>query len=210
MKPVYGVTDPALLPGERLYSGVAAALAGGVTLIQYRDKNAPAPLRRQRAERLNDLVQAVGGSLIINDDWRLAAAVGAAGVHLGQGDGDPAAARAGLPPGALIGVTCHADLSLAQQAVAAGASYVAFGRFFPSSTKPDAPAANPALLGRARASLSAPIVAIGGIDLHNLTQLVTAGAHSCAVCHSLFGAEDITAAARALTARFLQSHHSGQ
>lgn len=184
--PLYAITDPALLPGEHLFSGVAAAIAGGCSWIQYRDKTATAAERLQRAARLNALCQALGASLIINDDVALAQAVGAAGVHLGREDGSLAKARQMLGPHAIIGATCHDSLAFAQQALAAGASYLAFGRFFPSATKPQAGAAPLSLIAQAQA-LAAPVVVIGGINPQNLPVLKAAGARSFALCEAVFG-----------------------
>lgn len=112
---------------------------------------------------------------------------------LGQEDGSLREARQQLGSQALIGATCHASLELAEQAVSEGASYIAFGRFFQSVTKPGAPAATPALLQRARQRFSLPIIAIGGITLHNAPQLLGAGADYLAVINGLFGAPDADA-----------------
>jgi len=166
-------------------------------MVQYRDKSDDAGRRLWEAQDLLTLCRPLGVPLIINDDVELARAVGAGGVHLGVGDGDIAAARAALGPHAIIGATCHADLALARAAVAAGADYVAFGRFFPSTTKPDAPPADLALLRAARAELTVPIAAIGGLTPENSGVLVAAGADLLAVVHGVFGRDDIRAAAQA-------------
>src|SRR5690606_22540540 len=104
-----------------------------------------------------------GAALIVNDDAQLAAAAGAHGVHLGAADGRPEAARALLGGNAIIGVTCGNDLTRAQTAIDAGADYVAFGRLYPSRSKPDAPAADLDTVQRARTRWSVAICGIGGI-----------------------------------------------
>ena len=118
----------------RLLARVRPLLAG-TTWLQYRNKAVDAATRRAQAQALQALCAEAEVPLIINDDAALAAAIGAAGVHLGEDDGDIAAARALLGPDAIIGASCYDQLQLAQRAVAAGASYVAFGAFFPSRSK---------------------------------------------------------------------------
>src|SRR6185295_837555 len=130
----------------QLERAVGAALAGGAKLIQYRDKAGDPETRRDSATRLLALCRAQGARLIINDDVELAAAIGADGVHLGAHDTPLAEARRRLGPGAIIGTSCANRLERGLAAQEAGASYVAFGRFFASRTKPDAPQADVALL----------------------------------------------------------------
>jgi thiamine-phosphate pyrophosphorylase len=192
MSNLYAITDSELMPGEQLYTGVEAALTGGCRLVQYRDKSNDSQHRLMQAQRLLTLCNQYHARLLINDDMQLAQAVGAHGVHLGQGDGSAAAARALLGDEAIVGVTCHASLTLAEDAIAQGASYVAFGRFFQSQTKPDALPAPLSLLQQARQRFGeVPIVAIGGITLSNATSVLEAGATMVAVSFSLFGAADI-------------------
>ncbi|AJD46946.1 thiamine-phosphate diphosphorylase [Alcanivorax sp. S71-1-4] len=199
---LYAITDPHLLPGDRLLPACAEALAGGARLLQYRDKPADAATRLTRARALRALTRDHGALLIINDDPQLAADCGADGVHIGQGDGGIARARALLGADAIVGVTCHASLDMARQAQADGADYVAFGRFFPSRTKPQAPPADLAVLRAARAALTLPRVAIGGVNADNAPALIDAGADILAVIHALFGTTDIRAAARQLAELF--------
>lgn len=193
---LYGVTDTRLMPGSLLLDKVEAALAGGCGWIQYRDKSHDHSRRRREAEQLLGLCNKYRAQLLINDDVALAAAIGAQGVHLGQGDTGAAIARAQLGDDAIIGVTCHADIALAVAAAEAGASYVAFGRFFHSATKPDASLASLDILGRARDAVDLPIVAIGGIDTHNAAQVLAAGADTLAVCGALFDTRDPSERAR--------------
>lgn len=207
LRGLYAITDSQLLGDGRLLPYARAALQGGARLLQYRDKSANASQRLRDAEALRELCTRHDAQLIINDDAELAARIGA-GVHLGQQDGSLAAARALLGPHAVIGATCHARLELATQAVAEGASYVAFGRFFQSQTKPGDVLATPQLLARARAQIALPIAVIGGIDLENAAGLVEHGADLLAVIHALFAAPDaaeVERRARAFSALFPSS-----
>ena len=187
LRGLYAITDSQLLAG-RLLPYVEAALKGGARLLQYRDKSSDAARRLREAEALGELCERYGAALIINDDAELAARLGV-GLHLGQGDGSLSAARALLGRQAIIGATCHAQLQLAEQAAGEGASYVAFGRFFDSTTKPGAPAATVELLDQAKRDLQLPIVAIGGVSLDTAPQLIARGASMVAVVHALFGAD---------------------
>lgn len=196
---LYAIYDRTTLAEDAL-DHVDAVLANGARWLQYRDKRPEAPDKILVAA-LASRARAHGARLIINDDWRLAAACGADGVHLGQSDGSVAAARAGLGPEAIIGVSCSGELERARRGVAEGASYVSFGRFFASQTKPDAPPADPAVLGAARA-LGVPVVAIGGIDTNNAAEVIAAGADLIAVSGGLFQAPDSAATARRLSGLF--------
>ncbi|MBK4994795.1 thiamine phosphate synthase [Pseudomonas sp. S37] len=203
LRGLYAITDSQLLAG-RFLSHVEAALEGGVCLLQYRDKSDDAARRLREAEGLLKLCERYGTQLLINDDAELAARLGV-GVHLGQTDGPLTPARSLLGRQAIIGSTCHASLELAAQAASEGASYVAFGRFFNSVTKPGAPAANVELLEQARAQVKLPIAVIGGITLDNAAPLVAHGADLLAVIHGLFGADsaqEVTRRARAFNALF--------
>jgi thiamine-phosphate pyrophosphorylase len=189
---LYAITDSTLMSYEKLFSGVEAALKGGAKFVQYRDKFDHDEKRLKDATRLLQLCTHYHANLIINDDVQLAHHIHAQGVHLGQGDGDVKAARALLGEHAIIGVTCHDSLALAEKALANGASYIAFGRFFSSNTKPAARPAPLSLLTEARAKFpNAMIAAIGGITIENAKNVLTAGADMIAVCHSLFASDDI-------------------
>lgn len=203
--PLYAITDPQLLPGERLFDAASQALAAGIKTIQLRDKTTGEAFLALQALQLVALCEQYGARCIINDRVDIAFSCGAHGVHLGQGDGSVADARRLLGDDAIIGVTCHADLDLARRARDEGASYVAFGRFFSSNTKPTALAADIDVLRRAREEIALPIVAIGGIRADNMAPLLAAGAHTLAVCHSLFGEENVSTAAASLLAAYQQS-----
>lgn len=196
---LYAITDPTLTPGDSLFSACEQALRGGARLLQYRDKTAEPALKRRRARQLRALCRDHGVLFLINDDPRLAAEAEADGVHVGQQDMAVAEARELLGDGALIGVSCHQDPELARRMVAAGADYVAFGRFFPSRTKPEA---SPASVSVLATPLQVPKVAIGGVTPDNAAPLVRAGASALAVIHALFASNDIEGTARAFARLF--------
>ncbi|OOG62748.1 thiamine-phosphate diphosphorylase [Rhodanobacter sp. B04] len=192
---LYAITDG---PRPDLLDVAAHALAGGARLLQYRDKSADSVRRHAEAAALKQLCATYAVPLIINDDVALAIAVAAGGVHLGKNDDDPAAARIALGAESIIGVSCYDSLARARAAAHAGASYIAFGAFFPSPTKPLAPHA-PLELLRQSAALGVPRVAIGGITPDNGASLVEAGADYLAVISAVFGATDVRAAALRFT-----------
>lgn len=201
LRGLYAITDSQLLAGKWM-PYIEAALDGGLTLLQYRDKSSDEARRLREAEALRDMCARYNAHLIINDDAELAARLGV-GVHLGQTDGPLTPARALLGRQAIIGSTCHSQIELGEQAAKEGASYVAFGRFFNSSTKPGAPTATLDVLDEARARIKLPICAIGGITLDNAAPLVDHGADLLAVVHGLFGAQspqEVTRRARAFNA----------
>jgi thiamine-phosphate pyrophosphorylase len=198
LRGLYAITDPQLCPNEVLTTQVAMTLAGGCRIVQYRDKHNDGALRRTLAKQLLALCRDHQAQLIINDDLQLAHEIGADGVHLGRDDPDPAAARHLLGDKVLIGVSCYNQLELAQLAAGQGVDYVAFGRFFPSHSKPNAVQADPDLLRQARKCIDLPLVAIGGITPENGAPLIAAGADMLAVIHGVFGQPDIEAASRRL------------
>jgi thiamine-phosphate pyrophosphorylase len=184
-----------------LVAAVRAAVAGGASAVQYRNKAADVALARAQATALAAVCRSAGVPLIVNDDLELALSVDAAGVHLGAADGDLAVARARLGPGRLLGASCYDRLDDAVRAVAAGADYVAFGSVFASPTKPGARRA-PLALFRDAARLGVPRVAIGGVTLDNARAAIAAGADALAVITALFEAGDIAAQARRFAALF--------
>jgi len=200
LRGLYVITDRHLIDPTHFIETVEQAIWGGAKIIQYRDKSGPHRLEQARA--LHQLCQHYQIPLIINDDPSLVQSVGAEGIHLGQEDAQISEVRAILKKEVIIGISCYNQLSLAHQAVAAGASYVAFGSFFTSPTKPKAVRANLELLREARRQLTCPIVAIGGITPQNGAELVAAGADCLAVIHGLFGQPEVTAAAQQYTRLF--------
>lgn len=181
---------------ERLRAAVAA---GPVAAFQLRVKGVDQHELVRLAEPLQAICAEADVAFIVNDDMGLAKRIGADGVHLGQDDGDPREARALLGPGAQIGVTCHDSRHLAMDAGEAGADYVAFGAFYPSTTKDAKHQAEMALLGWWSAVFELPCVAIGGITPENGKALVTAGADFLAVSGAVWNAADPAAAVAAFT-----------
>ena len=211
---VYAITPDQSLTAILTFQ-VGEALAGGVRLVQYRNKLANKILAREQAFSLRKLTEDAGARLIINDDIELALAVSADGVHLGRDDGRINGAFAGInslrrrPTQTapcnrqfLVGISCYNEMDAARTAVAAGADYIAFGSFFPSPTKPHAALAELSLMHRAKREFSVPVVAIGGITVENTPQLVAAGADAVAVISSLFDANNIRSRARIFSSLF--------
>lgn len=194
---IYAITDTSL--GDELLAKARLALIGGVRVLQYRDKSSDQAKRLLEASALAALCREFGAVFIVNDDIALAQAAGASGVHLGQSDGQVAHARAVLGPTAIIGVTCHNDLSLARKATATGADYLAFGAMHTSPTKPQAQRCSLEVLRAARAEFSLPLVAIGGISVDTIAPIRDAGANAIALISELWRSEDILAHSQRLT-----------
>ena len=196
-KGLYGVTDSHLQPDDRiLLETVEQALKGGMTVLQYRDKSLDHEKRFRQAAALKVLCRKYQAMFLINDDVDLALEVEADGVHLGQQDEALANARERLGDYAVIGISCEGSLELAKKAAEQGADYVAFGRFFPSRTKPGATTAELSVLAEAKTLLNVPVVAIGGITVDNAPELINGGADMLAVVHNLFSAQKIQDRAR--------------
>ncbi|WP_326524426.1 thiamine phosphate synthase [Sphingomonas sp.] len=170
--------------------------AGPVAAFQFRVKDANQHEAAKLAEPLQRLCADAQVAFIVNDSIALAKRLGADGVHLGQGDGDPREARDVLGPAAQIGVTCHDSRHLAMEAGEAGADYAAFGAFYPTVTKATQHTPDPSILSWWGALFEIPCVAIGGITPANAAPLVAAGADFLAVSHAVWG-DDEAAAVRA-------------
>ncbi|QKS00684.1 thiamine phosphate synthase [Sphingomonas sp. CL5.1] len=174
--------------GDRL----ARALdAGPVAAFQFRVKGVDQHEAAKLAEPLQRICADREVAFIVNDSISLAKRLGADGVHLGQEDGDPREARAALGPSAQIGVTCHDSRHLAMEAGEAGADYVAFGAFYPTSTKEVRHRAEPVILSWWSALFELPCVAIGGITPDNAAPLVAAGADFLAVSNAVWGGDEV-------------------
>jgi len=186
LRGLYAIADTAAIPAGQLAAHVGAALRGGARLVQYRDKSGDAARRLAEASELLDLCRKHRVPLLINDDYKLCAAIGADGVHLGREDTALGYARSELGPRAIIGASCYNAAALAETAAEHGADYVAFGAFFPSANKPQAVRAYPRLLHEARRRTGLPVCAIGGITLDNAAGLIGAGADMLAVIGGLF------------------------
>lgn len=181
---LYAITQTENKSGDTIINEVAAAIKGGAVVVQYRDKNPiDAPFL---ARELVKICHHYNVPLLINDDIELAVLVGADGVHLGKEDGAIAQARKRLGKDAIIGVSCYDCVEQAITAQTQGATYAAFGRFFPSNSKPLAAPAHIETLRQAKRALTIPIVAIGGILPENGSQLLASGADLLAVIGGLF------------------------
>lgn len=193
---LYAITDNTLIPQTRFIETVEQAIAGGAKIIQYRDKSSDKTLQVEQALALSKLCHKRDVLFLINDDVTLAKYVNADGVHLGTEDMPMCVARAIMGEHVIVGISCYNQLSLAQRAVSAGATYIAFGSFFTSVTKPEAVVAEISLLQKASKTLARPIVAIGGITPENGAELIAAGADCLAVISGIFAQSDVTAAAQ--------------
>lgn len=192
---VYAITDPVLC-GDDLIDKVRAAIEGGIRILQYRNKQASPARQHEEAATLSSLCRQHDVLFIINDDVDLASAIDADGVHLGQKDRALNEARQHLGQNKIIGISCNNRFDYALAAQQEGADYIAFGRFFSSQTKPQAPQAEIELLQRGKKELHVPMVAIGGITPNNGKQLIEAGADMLAVIHGIFGQADVRLAAQ--------------
>lgn len=178
--------SPAKVDGDFPAVLEQALAAGPVAAFQFRVKGVDQHAAARLAAPLLAICRAADVAFIVNDDMALAKRLGADGVHLGQGDGDPQEARRLLGPDAQIGVTCHDSRHLAMEAGEAGADYVAFGAFFPTMTKETRHRAEPALLGWWSTVSEIPCVAIGGITPANAAPLIRAGADFLAVSSAVW------------------------
>lgn len=200
LKGLYVITDGST--GNELLGKVEQALRGGAAIVQYRDKSTDNTRREQEAQALQALCRQHNALFIINDDLALAKTVQADGVHVGKDDTALASTRDYLGSSAIIGVSCYNRLELALQAAQQGADYIAFGSFFPSLIKPDAPRATLELLREARGQLNLPICTIGGITLATAPGLLANGADMLAVISDVFNAPDIARQATAYAELF--------
>ncbi|MDF2382283.1 thiamine phosphate synthase [Nostoc ellipsosporum NOK] len=164
--------------------------AGAVAAFQFRVKGVDQHEAARLAEPLRKICADADVAFIVNDSVSLAKRLGADGVHLGQEDGDPREARSVLGPQVQIGVTCHDSRHLAMEAGEAGADYVAFGAFYPTTTKETRHRPEPVILSWWSALFELPCVAIGGITPENAPPLVKAGADFLAVSNAVWGGDE--------------------
>lgn len=195
---VYLVTDMSFLQGRDFAACMEAALQSGVTLLQYRDKNADSRTMYERALLLKKLCAAYGVPLLINDRLDIAQAVQADGVHLGQSDLPVAAARKLIGKQAIIGASAH-NPEEARQAIADGADYLGCGAVFGTKTKTDAGYLGIAGLKAIRQAVTAPMVGIGGVNSSNFEQVLQTGANGAAIVSGILAAADIAAEVRRFT-----------
>ena len=196
---LYAVTDRTWLGGTSLSWAVKQALAGGITLLQLREKNLTDRKMLQEAQELLPLCHQHGVPLIINDRVQVALDAGADGVHLGQGDMSPREARAILGPDAIIGVSAR-TVESAQKAEPEGADYLGVGAVFSTSTKTDAKNISLETLRQIARVVHIPVVAIGGIGPDNILELLGCGIQGVAVVSSIFAQKNIAQAASHLRA----------
>ena len=192
------LTDREWSRGRDMLSVAAAALDGGATVIQLRDKSASTRLLIEEGLALRALTRERGALLIVNDRVDVALAVEADGAHVGQDDMPAGLARRLLGPKHILGVSA-ANIEEADEAVAGGADYLGVGPIFPSPGKADAgPATGVHLLTELAERYTIPLIAIGGITAENASEVIRAGACGVAVITAVVYAEDITAASRLL------------
>jgi thiamine-phosphate pyrophosphorylase len=182
---------------DRLLDITEQALHGGVALLQYRHKTAAPELRRAQAAALLALCRRHGVPFIVNDHVELARELDADGVHVGGTDVSVAQARDSVGPQKIVGASCYGELQRAIDAERAGASYVAFGGFYPARVQRYAVTTPPSIVGDALAAVRVPCVVIGGMTPENAAPLVARGAHMVAAISSVYGAPDVAAAAGA-------------
>lgn len=197
---LYAVTDRKwLAPGEPLRVPVEAALKGGATFVQLREKNLGRAAFAAEAREIKALCASYRVPFVINDDVSVALEVGADGVHVGQSDMEAGSVRDAIGPDRILGVSAET----VEQAVLAeerGADYLGVGAVFPTGSKDDAAAVSRETLRAICAAVKIPVVAIGGITLGNLPELAGTGICGVAVISAIFAQKDIAAAARALAA----------
>jgi thiamine-phosphate pyrophosphorylase len=201
---LYAIT-PDEADTDLLLAKVEAALQGGISVLQYRNKQASYKLQMQQASAILPLCKHYQVPFIVNDSVGLCLTLDADGVHIGADDGNIAEVKARLGMNKILGASCYNRLDLALSAQQAGASYVAFGACFASSTKPHAPVANLDLFKQAKAQLHIPAVAIGGITLTNVPSVIQAGADSIAVINAIFNTDDVKLAAQQFARLFKAS-----
>lgn len=197
MMRLYAVTDRTWLGKQSLYEQVEAALKGGVTCVQLREKNLDEADFLAEAMEISALCRRYGVPFLINDNVDIALRCHADGVHVGQEDMQAAKVRQRLGPGRLIGVSAH-SVEEAMAAEAAGADYLGVGAMFGTSTKKNVRPLTPEILKAICQAVEIPVVAIGGIHARNMAQLAGTGADGAALVSAIFGAEDIEAECRRL------------
>lgn len=195
MRGLYLVT-PNWNDTDRMLAATEAALRGGAALVQYRHKEASHALRLEQAGALLALCRRHGRPLLINDHVELCMRLDADGVHLGGTDASVDQARRLLGGGKIVGASCYGELALARAAQEAGASYAAFGGFYPSAVKKYDFVTAPQILEAARAGLALPLVVIGGMTPFNAAPLLARGADMVAAITAVYGDPEPEAAAQ--------------
>lgn len=201
MKGLYLVT-PDWDDTQKMLDVTEAGLRGGAAIVQYRHKTASPALRREQAAQLQALCRRYGRPFIVNDFVGLAIELDADGIHVGGTDAAVAQVRAALGPSKIVGSSCYGSLQLARDAWQAGASYVAFGGFYPSRVKKYEVSTPPEIVAQAKQEIPVPNVVIGGMTQENAAPLVTQGADMVAAISSVYMADDPEAAARVFAKLF--------
>jgi len=203
---IYGIL-PADLETVDLLKKAEAALKGGISTLQFRDKKQGYKRAVKRAKALRELTLAYDAKLIINDSVKLAVDANADGVHLGRDDApNLIQLRNQVGEALIVGITCRSDAAFAMSALRDGADYVSFGAVWATTTKPEVPEMGLPRLAKARQMFpDANLCAIGGITVNNVAQVKAAGADCAAVISGLFAADDIEAQASLLTAIWVQA-----
>lgn len=183
---LYVIADAACIGTDEIIPKTEEVLAAGVKIIQYRDKINSQKDRYKIAEQLRKLTHEHGCLLLINDDTQLSKSINADGVHVGKDDISIKQARNQLGKNKIIGASCYTKIENAQSAINASADYVAFGSFYPSSIKPDAPRADIELITKSKKQFETPVCAIGGITPKNATKILNAGVDMIAVISAIF------------------------
>ena len=198
---LYVIIDPDACAGRDAAGVARLALEGGASMLQWRDKRRDKGDQLPDARAVRELCRERGALFIANDHIDLALVLDADGVHLGQRDLPAPAARKLAPPGFIVGVSTN-NVDEARQAHRHGASYIAVGSIFPTSTKDLTRSASPERLHEVKAAADLPVVAIGGINAGNIDEVLAAGADAVAVISAVCAADDVLAAAQELAARF--------
>ncbi len=201
MKGLYLVT-PDWDDTDKMLAATEQAMAGGATLVQYRHKTASEALRHEQAAALLKLCRAHGKPLIINDHIDLCMDIDADGVHVGGTDASVAQVRARVGAHKIVGASCYGQLQLAKDAAAAGASYVAFGGFYPSRVKKYEVSTPASIVSDALQSVAVPLCVIGGMTVDHAKPLIDLGAHMVAAISSIYSTNDQRSAAAAFSALF--------
>jgi thiamine-phosphate pyrophosphorylase len=201
MRGLYLVT-PDWNDTDKLIDATERAIEGGATLLQYRHKTASEALRFEQASALLALCRRLQVPLIINDHLDLCERIDADGIHVGGTDASVAEVRASIGKEKIVGASCYGDMQLARDAANAGASYAAFGGFYPSLVKKYEVATSPSIITQALSELSIPLCVIGGMTPQNARPLIELGAHSVAAISSVYAASDHQSAAAEFASMF--------
>ena len=201
MKGLYLVT-PDWDDTQQLLAASEAGLRGGAALLQYRHKTASPQLRKEQATQLLTLCRQYGTPFIVNDFVELCLELDADGIHIGGTDASVAQVREAVGPGKIVGASCYGSMTLAHGAWRAGASYVAFGGFYPSRVKKYEVTTPPAIVAQSRQEIPLPNVVIGGMTQQNAVPLIAQGADMVAAISSVYMTPDPEAAARAFVRLF--------